>query len=208
MILIAIDDRDELPMRDFNDLCADEVIFMCKKCKTKYEKITNVSLNYETVTSKMKDKNALFIAAEGNEYGIFAGEDNRDVISVNTNNKSLAGKLFYAISCLTAKKLKDKLIENGLVCYWGYECEFKFKPGFRHFLDCALNGIKCLLDGKSAKESYIASLATYDNCLKTLEKEKKEKKDTKLIAAYDLAIMALINDREGLIVEGDLNFKI
>ena len=133
-----------------------------------------------------------FVASHGDTKSI-ANEKNEDVISVSFDNSVFRGKLLYTVSCHCGAELKDHLVEKGLRSFWGFANELKFWGGYPQYSQCALTGIKSLLDGKNLKESKALMLAKYDEGIAELEKEK----DNPFLAAD------LYDDKEALVVYGE-----
>ena len=140
---------------------------------------------------------ACFIANHGDAQSI-AGSDG-DLISINTDNSLFRGKLFYAISCSCAKKLKDALIALGLRSFWGYDNELKIWSGYPQYARSCLAGMMSLMDGKTVKEAREDMLARYDADIAELE------------ALYpdNLFLSAiLLDNRESLIVYGEDELRL
>lgn len=138
-----------------------------------------------------------FVANHGDSKSI-AG-DNGDIVSVDTDNSLFSGKLLYAVSCLCAKELKDRLVEDGLRSFWGYDNKLKVWYGYPQYARSCMAGIKSLIDGKTIKDAKDEMISQYNTGISELEEQYPN-------APYLAA--ALLDNREALVVYGDDDLKL
>ena len=77
-----------------------------------------------SVLKKVKPK-LIVINGHGNESSI-TGYDNETLLDLQSDLKLLKGKIVYARSCSSAKKLGKKSIKLGCFAYIGYDDDFVF----------------------------------------------------------------------------------
>ena len=138
-----------------------------------------------------------FIANHGDTRSI-AG-DKGDIVSTTTNNSPFAGKLLYAVSCSCGKNLKDCLVEEGLLSFWGYNKDFKVFIGYPQYAKSCMAGIKSLMDGKTVREAKEDMIQQFNNDIAELESRYPDKP---MLAAV------LLDNREALVVYGEDNLSL
>ncbi|MDP2909940.1 MAG: hypothetical protein Q8N69_02625 [bacterium] len=113
---------------------------------------------------KKLEANLIFINGHGNESCIF-GQDNNLLIGENNGDNLLAGKITYALSCESAKKLGLRVSEYKNSAYIGYLDEFIFlldsryvsrpadDPKSKPFMESSNQVMISLIKGNTAEES-------------------------------------------------------
>jgi hypothetical protein len=74
---------------------------------------------------KKTNPDLLFLNGHGDEETI-TGFDNEPLISLSENIEILKGKIIFARSCKSAKKLGKEAVKNGCKAYLGYDDDFVF----------------------------------------------------------------------------------
>lgn len=80
--------------------------------------------NFESIIIKTKPS-FIMLNGHGNEDTV-AGQDNKPIVQAGDNEKILAKKIIYALSCRSAKILGPASINSGAKCYIGYTDDFIF----------------------------------------------------------------------------------
>lgn len=81
--------------------------------------------NRNLLTSYIKKHNPIFIHFNGHGgNSLIAGYDNEILIEVNKNDKLLAQKIIYALSCDSAKILGYSCVKNGALAFIGYKRKY------------------------------------------------------------------------------------
>lgn len=145
----------------------------------------------------LPDCQVCFIANHGDVKSI-AGS-NGDIVSTDTDNLPFSGKLLYAVSCSCAKELKDSLIKDGLLSFWGYDNELKLWYGYPQYARCCMAGIKSLMNGKTLWEAKVDMLEQYNNDITELETQYPE---NPILSAL------LLDNREALVIYGDDELRL
>lgn len=195
--LIAYNDDASDDACVFFKFCGEEMIFDTGDCGYESIVFTPPFLTNSILLQNITECQVCFIANHGDTKSIDGCSG--DIVSVNTNNKLFAGKLLYVVSCSCAKELKDKLVSDGLLSFWGYDNELKVWNGYPQYGRCCMSGMKNLLDGKNIKEAKEAMLVQFDNDIIELEEQYP---DNPILAAD------LLDDREALVVYGEDELKL
>lgn len=81
--------------------------------------------NRNLLTSYIKKHNPIFIHFNGHGNDcLIAGYDNEILIEINKNDKLLAQKIIYALSCNSAKVLGYSCVKNGALAFIGYKRKY------------------------------------------------------------------------------------
>ncbi|MEK7597161.1 MAG: hypothetical protein AAB441_00775 [Patescibacteria group bacterium] len=81
--------------------------------------------NRSLLTSYIEKHNPIFIHFNGHgSNSLIAGYDNEILIEANKNDKLLAQKIIYALSCDSAKILGYSCIKNGALVFIGYKRKY------------------------------------------------------------------------------------
>lgn len=159
--------------------------------------LTSPSLTNALLLQHISSCQVCFIANHGDAKSIAGNKG--DIVSVSTNNTAFAGKMLYAVSCNCGKELKDSLISDGLLSFWGYDNEFKVWIGYPQYANSCMAGIKSLMEGKTVKEAKADMIQQYNDGITELETQYPNNP----ILAADL-----LDDREALVVFGEDNLRL
>jgi hypothetical protein len=163
-------------------------------------------IKFESYVTKGPNINFIVFNGHGNEETV-TGHNNEDIVHAGVNEKLLANKIIYSISCASAKILGLKSVENGAVTYIGYNNDFylyyedtETKPLnddlARLFLQHAIDLIEYIIKGNSTGTAF--------------EKAKKTLKDSILATTTSgyfsqYIIAALWHDYTSFIIQGEKN---
>lgn len=191
-ILIAYNNMPGVILCDFFENCSDSLKQKCIDANHQYTSLTPPNLVNDMIRPMVVNYDICYIAAHGNQEGVI--NDNEDYfLSVNTINYDFRNKILYSVSCYTGQKLKENMIRMGVKLFVGYNDNLIIGETEDIFVECVNSGIKSILDGDEfgiAKEN--------------------------MINTYNLAIenapffdgLYLLNNREHLVFEGDMNATI
>lgn len=186
-ILVAYNNDPGTDLHDFMQSCADVARQICVDNDHKYTLVGVPQLTEHNVISAMPNHQICFIAAHGDKDGVY-NESDADVVTIHTTNYNFANKGFYSISCLCAQNLCPELMRIGLRLFVGYRAPFYVGDQENVFLDCAIEGLKQLLTGKTKEIASKAMLDKYDEIIDTLPFKDK---------------ILLLHNKENLVFEGD-----
>ncbi len=189
-VLIAYNDDINESSRNFFDDCATDIRNFCIEKGVEYQIVKSPKLVEQEIMSLVLNTQICYIASHGKIDAII-NENCDDVISTKTTNYNLAGKALFAVSCCCAEILKDELLRIGLKLFVGYKTNYTEFPGYDEFYITANSGIKAFMDGSSVSEMRKAMYKSYDECYKLLD------------IKSSLAADALLDNREGLVIEGE-----
>lgn len=193
-VLIAYNDDISESSRQFFDNCATDIRNFCLEKGLEYQIIVPPQLVEHKLMESVLNSQICYIASHGRPDGI-ENENKDDVISTQTTNYNLNGKALFAVSCYCAQTLKDELMRIGLKLFVGYKSKYTEFPGYDEFLTTANSGIKIFIEGASVSEMQAAMYKSYDECYDLLGSKSS-------IVADALAADALLDNREGLTIEG------
>lgn len=166
-ILIACNNDSEIELHSFFQTCADTARQYCvDNCHT-YTSIQPPYLQEAAVIDSMQCHQLCFVAAHGDFDGIY-NENEEDVITTRTTNYAFADKGIYTVACFCGQNLHPELHRLGLKLSVGYNAPFIVGDNEEAFCDCALEGLKHLLQGKTKVEAHNATLNKYDEVIATL----------------------------------------
>jgi hypothetical protein len=172
--------------------CGEEMVIEAEERGVDFTVLTPPNLSNRELLKNLPSCQVCFIANHGDSNSI-AG-CNGDVVSTNTDNVLFSGKLLYSVSCLCARRLKDALISQGLLSFWGYNNALKVWYGYPQYARCCMAGIKSLMDGKTVKEAKEDMLSQYNADIEELETQNP---DNPFLSAE------LLDNREALVICGD-----
>jgi hypothetical protein len=127
---------------------------------------------FEGRIKKLKEAKLIFINGHGGEDCLL-GQDHRVLLRVDDNDNLLEGKITYALSCESAKRLGKKVAEYKNTTYIGYLDEFIFlmdsrylgkpleDPKAKPFMEASNQVMLSLLKGNTAEESSKKSKAKF-----------------------------------------------
>ncbi len=122
---------------------------------------------FDGIISK-KNPKLIILNGHGNENSV-TGHKDEILIETDSNESILKSKIFYAVSCRSARKLGPKAIEKGALAYIGYDDDFIFvidknktatplKDDYaKLFLEPSNEVALSLIKGNCTKESYLKS---------------------------------------------------
>ena len=164
----------------------DDTTFYCSKFSEELVKFARESgfqvfdirkdkVNKITVSAILREKNPILVLFNGHGSDeMITGHNDESLIQTPDDIHLLKSKIVHSLSCSSAKKLGKDAVENGAVCYIGYENDFIFffdknktarpleddtaKPVFESSNQVAFSLIK----GNDAGESFVKSQKTYE----------------------------------------------
>lgn len=191
-ILIAYNNMPGVVLFEFFESCSDDLKQKCIEAHHQYSSLTPPSLLNDMIRPLVVTHDVCYVAAHGDSDGI-VNEKEDYFLSVNTINYDFRDKIVYSISCRAGQNLKENMIRMGVKLFVGYNDDLIIGTSEDIFVKCVNSGIDSILDGNEfgiAKEHMIS---TYN-------------------AAIDNATffdgLYLLNNREHLVFEGDMEAKI
>ena len=145
----------------------------------------------ESVLRK-KEPSLVFLNGHG-DYGLVCGQDNEEIIAVNTNETVLHSKVAYTLSCCSGKLLGPSCINAGAEAYIGYDEEFIFLYDERSssrpendqtaglFLDPSNQVMISLLKNHTPAEAHASSRKAYLKRIKKLLSSQASKSDGSVV---------------------------
>lgn len=191
-ILIACNNDASIDLHNFMQSCADLAKQYCVDYNHSYSFVEPPRLTEREVISPMLDHQICFIAAHGDTYGIY-NENGEDVITTRTTNYNFSNKGFYSVACSCAQHLHPELMRIGVKFFVGYNVPFVVGDDEVPFCECALEGLKHILDGESKKVAHKAMLDRFDKEIETATFTDK---------------IRLLRDKEHLVFDGEDNVSL
>lgn len=191
-ILIAYNNDANVDLHGFMQSCADSARQCCVDNNHAYTSVVPPSLTESNVIPSMQNHQLCFIAAHGDSEGVY-NEKDADVITTHTTNYNFVDKGLYTVACSCAQKLYPELYRIGLKLFVGYNAPFIVGDDEEAFCDCALEGLKYILQGKTKAAAHKAMLDKYDEVIKSLPFKDK---------------IRLLQDKERLMFEGEESITI
>jgi hypothetical protein len=93
---------------------------------------------------------------------------NNPFISIDNNVDSLKNSLAYCYACKAGKNLGRELCANGSLCFIGYKDNVTVQKYFGTedaFVECAVCGIKALVEGNTTGQALIMMKEKYTECI-------------------------------------------
>ena len=191
-VLIACNNDTTVDLHGFLQSCADLAKQQCVDYSHSYSFMEPPHLTEQEVISPMLDYQICFIAAHGDAYGIY-NENGEDVITTRTTNYNFSNKGFYSVACSCAQHLHPELMRIGVKFFVGYNVPFVVGDDENSFCECALEGLKHILDGEPKKVAYKAMLDKFDKEIETATFTDK---------------IRLLRDKEHLVFDGEDNVSL
>lgn len=166
-ILIAHNNDVNVNLHGFMQSCADAARQYCVDNNHAYSSMMPPFLTESNVVPSMQNHQLCFIAAHGDANGIY-NEKDADVITTHTTNYIFKDKGLYTVACSCAQGLYPELHRLGLKLFVGYNAPFIVGNDEEAFCNCALEGLKYILQGKTIAVAHKAMLDKYDKVIKTL----------------------------------------
>lgn len=185
-ILIACNNDTNVVLHSFMQYCADVAKQYCVDNGHLYSFVEPPRFTENEIITPMQNHHLCFVAAHGDYNGVY-NEISDDVITVRTTNYAFANKGIYTVACSCAQNLHPELHRIGLKLSVGYNDAFIVGDDESAFCDCALEGLKHILQGKTKAEAHKAMLDKYDEVIATLP--------------FHDGIL-LLHDKERLVFEG------
>ena len=146
---------------------AKDALELAKKKGMKVWDLDGKRANRKEVESILKKRkpSLVFLNGHGND-GVVMGQDNEVLVQAGDNEDFLAGKIVYALSCRSGKKLGPESIKKGSAGYIGYKEDFIFmaEPNKMSdplsdktaglFLEASNQVVTSLLKGHTMKQSH------------------------------------------------------
>ncbi len=192
-VLIAYNNDTSVDLHDFFESCGDDVRQYCYDHHIEYTTLFPPNLTENNVMSDMEDHEVCFVASHGDPDGI-TNENGEEVISTRTTNYNLQNKVFYSVACYCGINLFPHLQQVGVKVFVGYTNKYRVKGDFQPFLQSALTGIKCLLNGANVKTAREEMLRSYD--------EQIDSQTDFWIATK------LLQNKEALVFDGDEDYHL
>lgn len=106
---------------------AEKIIETAKKKNVKAITLKSKRANkkeFISVINKISPR-LVFLNGHG-DYDLVTGQHNEALVKAGVDDKCLAGKIIYALSCRSAKILGKVSVEHGTIAYIGYDEDFIF----------------------------------------------------------------------------------
>ncbi len=173
-LLIAYNNDLSDGFSDVFEACADKAKELCRKHSVKCDEIMPPKLTSYNVCSKISNYKMLFIAAHGDNDGIYNEKDEDDeVVTTHTTNYDFKDKGFYSVSCNAANNLSPELKRIGLLLFVGYDDKFWVQGDVAPFCECALAGLDRFLSGDTVAEAKQKMYEVFNTKIKELEMSNK-----------------------------------
>ena len=163
-ILVACNNDMNVDLHNFMQYCADVAKQYCRDHNHDFTSVVPPFLTETNVLTTMQNHHICFIAAHGDADGVY-NEKDLDVITTRTTNYSLANKGLYTVACSCAQNLYNELSRIGLKLFVGYNAPFIVGDNEEVFCECALEGLKHILQGKTLDIAYQEMLNKYDEAI-------------------------------------------
>lgn len=163
-ILIAYNNHEAVSLHQYLETCADIVKQTCIDNNKSYTPICPPNLTEKNVIEAMESHDICFIAAHGDNNGIY-NENNEDIVTTNTTNYSFNGKLFYSVACLCGKNLCPELLRLGAKVFVGYKDVYYVGKEETLFHETAIEGIKCIIEGRNPYQAKDQMMNKYNEAI-------------------------------------------
>lgn len=140
--------------RWFFESCADESRQFAVDNNFTYKIIAPPYLTADEVKRHIEscENGFVFLAyMHGHTKGI-VNESGNDIVSDTINSEIFEGNVFYTFSCQCGNDLKDELVNRNTALFWGYKSDTHISLQ-EEFIECAIEGIKQFLSGKTVGEA-------------------------------------------------------
>lgn len=178
----------------FFESCADETKQIAANSNIPFKSITPPDLSAEEIKRHIGLCRSGFIFSaymHGHKKGI-VNERNEDIVSNDINSDLFGGNVFYTFSCQCGNQLQEELSNRNIALFWGYKSDTNILPR-EECVECAVEGLKQFLSGKTVEESKLA-----------MEKKYKEN-HYKLGGLYGAL---LLENKDNMVVVGNLNLTM
>ena len=178
----------------FFESCADETKQLATNCNIAYRTITPPDLSAEEIERHIGSCRGGFIFSaymHGHKKGI-VNERNEDVVSNDINSDLFGGNVFYTFSCQCGNLLQKELSNRHIALFWGYKSDTNILLR-EEYVECAVEGLKQFLSGKTVEESKSAM-------------EEKYKENHYKIGGLIGAL--LLENKDNMVVVGDPNLTM
>jgi len=180
MKLVITRPRHDIITR-YISMWAEEIVSFAHTKKIDVIDLTDEKANkndFEGRVNKLQPK-VIFLNGHGCDDCIF-GHDDKVLIKAGENHKFLQGKITYALSCSSGKKLGPEVVEDKNSTYIGYDNDFAFvsvhkyisrpveDPMAKPFMESSNQVMLSLLKGNTAKESFIKSKNKFMNYIRSM----------------------------------------
>ena len=192
--VIVYDDDDE-NLGDFFSLCKHHVVSTSRQYKSEIKEINSSNIDVDNLGlsfSEVNQNNFLFFGfIHGSKDSMIMNETDH-FISVTNNYYILSNAFVYTFSCHNGSDLADKLLENNVHIYWGYNEKASVCNNYiNEFRNCALCGYDYFISGCSVE---IAEKMMYETINDTIDK---------LANVSSFAASILMDNRDSIIVKGN-----
>lgn len=177
---------------DFFENCSDNLKQKCIETQHQYSSLTPPSLVNDTIRPLVVNHDVCYIAAHGDSDGI-VNENEDYFLSVNTINYDFREKIVYSVSCRTGQNLKENMIRMGVKLFVGYNDDLIIGSAEDVFVKCVNSGINSILDGNEFGKAKEHMIGIYNDAIDN---------------ATFFDGLYLLNNREHLVFEGDMEAKI
>lgn len=201
-IIITYDEADELLGEYFDNCFVDLEDYLKKKnCDWKITVLNSSNSTNENlykIISNSKMINILIAFCHGSDESLYFS--NKNVLSVDDDLSIYNNTFLYTNSCSTGKKLGPKLIQEGMIAFWGYKNDTWAYNFYETFVKCDNYGLKKLLEGQSFQKAFDEALDNYtDAFLEMLESDDMD---------ATIAAVMLQENRDCMVKYGNLNFSV
>ena len=193
---------------------ASKVILASEKDNIDIVDLEGEKANRESFESVLKKKNPdlVFLNGHGSPDAV-CGQDDKVVVQADLNEKILAKRLIYAVSCDSAQILGKEAVRNGAKVYIGYNKPFAFLADrnsgttplkdkkAQPFLDSSNRVALDMIRGRTAGEAFNKSQAEFERCIEYYSTS-TEPDAAEIIRwlIWDKMAQTLIGDKEAIIV--------
>lgn len=191
-VLIAYNNMPGVVLSDFFENCSDNLKQKCVEMNHEYTSLTPPALVNDTIRPMVINHDICYIAAHGNPDGI-VNENDDYFLSVNTINYDFRDKILYSVSCHTGQSLKENMLRMGVKLFVGYNDNLIVGESEDIFVECANSGIGSILAGHEFGIAREHMISNYNEAIEN---------------ASFFDGLYLLNNREHLVFEGDMNAKI
>lgn len=147
--IIAVDEADGR-LGSFFQLCMDDLVAFFNAIPIMPTVLNSTRLNDLSVQLTTQPLNAFVFGAYSHGNINCLLKANTSYVSTTVNNTCFQNSFFYTFSCSCGHELGDNLIENGCLCFIGYNKVISIWSTYiQPFVVCANHGLKLFYNGVS-----------------------------------------------------------
>lgn len=163
-LVIAFNNDPKDECHSFFQACADSARQIASDHKKEHHWVEYNNLNADYIFCQVNsiDKPLVFVAVSHGYENALVNSSNEDYLSDTVNDYLFHSNIVYAISCLSSNVLGGKLVSKGVRAYWGYKEEFIIYIGDDIFMDCAMEGLRQLVNGEELEVAFRKAREKYE----------------------------------------------